>query len=81
MIIRAIVGEVCRYQVQSESNPRQFHLVDLLDTECSCSDWTCRQRSYRERTKKAYFCKHIKAARVQFTDDILERLREDHLER
>ncbi len=81
MKVRAILGETCRYHVQSSSNPNRLHLVDLLEHECSCTDWTCRQRGYRERTGQRYHCRHIRAAREEFLNDILERLKEDQLAR
>ncbi len=81
MQIFAITGETCRYHVASERNPRHHYLVDLLDNECSCTDWTCRQKAHKEATGQAYRCKHIRAARHEFLEDILERLREDQLSR
>ena len=76
MKIRSIVGEVGRFWVESESNPDGEHLVDLLEHECGCASFTCRNREYREKFGHNFTCKHIQAAREAFLNDILESLRE-----
>ena len=81
MKVRPIVGECGRYLVQSRTNPEQEHLVDLLEGFCGCADYTCRRRVYEENTGKPFRCSHIREAREFFLNEILERLREEFLNR
>jgi hypothetical protein len=74
MTIRPIAGERFRYFVQSAPGKVE-HLVDLLDHECGCADWTCRQRKWREEHKSGYTCKHIRIAREYELNQYLERER------
>lgn len=62
------------YLVQSESNPRSVHVVDLLEHEgrgaCSCKDWqTRRWPVIRDGGSAA--CKHVNAAREYFLTNLL----------
>lgn len=75
MTILPLVGELCRYHCQSATNPNQNHMVDLLADECSCADWTCRQKAHRERTGQTFRCKHLRATREHFLSEILENLK------
>ena len=79
MKVRHIVGECGRFWVTSEANPDQEHLVDLLDHECGCPSFTCRNRKYREQYGHNFTCKHIRVARELFLNEILESLREGEL--
>jgi len=71
--VTAIPGEVFRYHVQSKSNPNQTHMVDLIEGQCSCVSWTCRQKKYREIYGKPFECCHLKAAWEQVKDGIRQR--------
>jgi hypothetical protein len=77
--IRPIQGECMRYFVGSASNPDQQHLVDLLENECGCPDWTCRHGEYERRTGKEYSCRHIKEAWEQVKLELREALKEQEL--
>ena len=76
MKVTDVVGEAGRFWVQSDSNPEQRHLVDLLEHECGCPSFTCRNRAYKEKYGHNMTCKHIDAARNHFTDEVLEAMRE-----
>lgn len=79
MTVQAVVGEVGRFWVSSETHDDQRHLVDLLEGECGCASFVCNNRRYRQQYGHNFRCKHIKAARENFMDDILESLREHQL--
>lgn len=84
MKIHAIVGEVCRYRVDSETHPNQSYVVDLLagdGGECGCPSWTCNHRAHRNESGKAYRCKHLIAVREHFLDDVLDSLKMRELEK
>lgn len=81
MTVQAVVGEIARFRVSSESAHDQSHLVDLLEHECGCASWVCNNRRYRQQYGHNFTCKHIKVARESFMDDILESLREHQLSR
>ena len=74
-----VMGEVGRYRVQSSSHKDQTHLCDILEDSCGCADWTCKHRTHTEKTGLPYHCKHLKAARSFFLDDILESIKETQL--
>ena len=76
MKITAVVGEAGRYLVDSDSNPDQRHLVDLLEHECGCASWVYRNRKYKEAYGHNFTCRHIAAARQHFCDEVLEAMRE-----
>ena len=79
MSIRHIMGEPGRMFVRSASNPEQEHLVDLLEHECGCASWTCRNRKYREQYGHNFTCRHIREAREAFLDEVLDGIREHTL--
>jgi hypothetical protein len=61
--------DLCRYLVQSESNPKRRYLVDLLSNECGCIDYGTRH------SKDGTSCKHIRAAQRVFAREVLEQIR------
>lgn len=79
MTIHAIVGEVCRYYVDSESRPHHRYIVDLMagdGGECSCPSWVCNHRAHKFESGKAYRCKHLLAVREVFLDDVLDSMKQ-----
>lgn len=56
--------EPMRYRVYSETSTGSY-LVDVEEDQCNCAD-------YQFRLKR---CKHIRAAREVFLDQMLERIR------
>ena len=79
MKLTTIAGEPGRYMCESETTPGTSHLVDILENFCGCQDFTCRRRVYQENTGKEYRCKHIRAARDFFTDEVIEAIKEQQL--
>ena len=75
MKIEPVVGEVCRFFVQSGSNPDGRHLVDLLEGQCGCADYVCRRRAYEAKTGSPYKCRHLRATREFFLDQILSAIK------
>ncbi len=75
MKIEPVVGEVCRFWCGSASNPEGKHLVDLLEHECGCASWVCRRRAYEQATGTPYSCKHLRATREFFLDQILSAIK------
>lgn len=73
--VQEIAGEALRYLVESWSNPKLPHLVDLSDHNgngsCSCTDFvTRRQINIREGADlftRDTSCRHLVAARKHFT--------------
>ena len=81
MKVYPIIGEVGRYQVESESVPGQTHLVDILEGACGCAAWTCNHRKHQAATGKPLRCKHILAAREYALNDFIEVMKEHALTR
>lgn len=81
MKIQDIMGEPCRYWVQSESNPETRHLVDLFENQCGCADYVCRRRKYEQETGSPYRCRHILACREHFLEDVLDAMKTHHLQK
>ncbi len=81
MTIRHIMGEPGRFWVSSQSNPNAEHLTDILDNQCGCPDYVCRRRRWEQEHGGKYRCVHLRAAREQFLNEIIERLKEDALSR
>lgn len=73
MNIRPTGGRMV-YAVQSETNPRSEHVVDLLAhegrTECSCKDWQTRRWPVIREGGRAW-CKHGRAVREYVLDNLL----------
>lgn len=65
------------FTVQSESEPRSQHVVDLLENDgrgaCSCKDFQTRRWPVIRDGGRAT-CKHMRAAREYFLDDLLARM-------
>jgi hypothetical protein len=78
MKITAIVGEACRYYVDSESGDG-IHLVDLLEGACGCASYTCNHRRYERETGNRFRCKHLRAVREAFLDDVIDAMKEHAL--
>lgn len=76
MSCRHILGEPGRLFVRSATNPEQEHLCDLLEHSCGCASWTCRNRKYKEQYGHNFTCRHLKEARQEFLDAVLDSLRE-----
>lgn len=81
MTIRNVEGELGRYLVQSESQPDQEYLVDLLEHpignrcagRCSCRDWETRRQprlTVAEEVTPETFCKHIEACQLRFAQEM-----------
>ncbi len=75
MRIEPVVGEVCRFFCQSGSAPENRHLVDLLENQCGCASYVCRRRAFERATGSPYRCKHIRAVREFFLDEILSTIK------
>lgn len=80
MKITDIMGEPCRYWVDSESTDGR-HLVDLFENQCGCADYVCRRRKYEMETGQPYRCRHIRACREHFLNDVLDAMKTYHLEK
>lgn len=78
MKVTHIMGEPLRFWVSSESGSTP-HLVDIGEDACGCADWTCKHRKWQRETGKPYRCKHLKAAREAFLDDVIEAMKVHHL--
>lgn len=81
MKVYPILGEPLRFRVQSESQPRQFYLVELdalnNNGACDCKSFLYRhapliKNPYDKTVRQR--CKHILAAREFFLDRWLELL-------
>jgi len=79
--VTPILGEVLRFRVQSESNPRRFYLVELdahhNNGQCDCRDFQTRHGpmlKHDYQTKLRRRCKHCKAALLYFAERMLERI-------
>ena len=85
MNIQEIQGEVCRYHVSSDSDPSVTYMVDLLEHHplgsCSCRDWVTRRLPDFRRNGTTTTCKHVRACREHFTNDVLESMLEQELKR
>lgn len=70
---------VGRYLVASQSQEGKY-MVDVLaydgHGQCACPQWQYRIGPAREAGEQppVKYCKHLKAAREQFTDDIIQRM-------
>ncbi len=73
MTVRPIPGTPFRYYCSSESGGED-KLVDWLDSPptCTCRDWATRQRKHRQTTGQPYLCKHLREARDQQFQEIIE---------
>ena len=85
-VVRTIPGEPTRFQVRSRSHPEEYHIVDLLAynglSECSCIRFStvCRPRIKKTGNLPPSFrCRHIKAAREIFTNNVIDRILETTL--
>lgn len=77
--VTPVMGEIGRYHCQSDTNPNQSHLCDIIDNECGCADFVCRQRKYREKTNRPYLCKHLRAARTYCLEFTINTMRGSRL--
>lgn len=72
--------EAARYLVESEANPGESYMVDLLawqaNGECSCQHFQMRiLPALRDgQPPLVSHCKHITRARAEFTNDALRRM-------
>lgn len=80
--VRVSVGERNVYMCRSERFPRVEYRVDLTAcngfSQCSCLDWAMRRfpaiQAKKAQGTRETACKHVLAARVQFTNEILSEL-------
>jgi hypothetical protein len=63
MTVTPIKGQPGRYNVSNVSFPPQCHVVDIIYESCGCVSWTTRQRRYRERTGRQFYCRHMTAVK------------------
>ena len=65
--VTAIPGEDWRFHVESYSDPKHPHLVDIAAHyplgKCSCHDWSCRRFPEWKKTLKPVRCRHLAVAR------------------
>jgi hypothetical protein len=85
-----IANEPMRFRVESWSDPKHPHMVDLLANggagQCSCKDWSVRrwpaikyttQNGLAWQRMPELFCRHVIAARTHFTNQLLARMSAD----
>jgi len=76
MEVKATGGRMV-YTVQSESDPRSVHIVDLTEnagrSACSCKDWQTRRWPII-RDGGSATCKHVRAVREFFLDNLLREM-------
>lgn len=77
--VEPVQGEALRYYVESSTEPGIRHVVDLAayggSGECSCPSFQFRcapKLRLGERFVESVYCKHVKAARLHFTNMALK---------
>ena len=67
MKITWLSGEAFRCLCTSESVPGDSHMIDMLETECSCEDFQIRHKGVPHS-----YCKHLQFARDEMLDKFLD---------
>lgn len=82
--VKEIPGEAFCFEVESWTNPKQPHRVELLSQngfgECSCTSWSTRKwpvirdKLAPIRGTKLSECRHVEAARIYKWNQEMKRL-------
>jgi hypothetical protein len=84
MKIEPILGRPFCWQVQSQSAPSTYHLVNWLGDSlaggptCSCTSWAMNNRRAQQEGKP-FLCRHLLAAKEHCWQELLESVREQIL--